>query len=180
MILIVDMNWKKESLGYYEFVEPLIAEIPNKKKVRVKHYKEIKAEDIANIDKIVLSGNALKDSEFLKEPDRFVWIKYADIPILGICAGMQAIGTAFGLPLKRSLEIGMIQIDSISENVLFSGNFRAYALHNYAVEQSTDFEILARSAQCVQAIKHKQKPIYGVLFHPEVRNKDILERFMLL
>ena len=103
MILIVDMNWKKESLGYYEFVEPLIAEIPNKKKVRVKHYKEIKAEDIANIDKIVLSGNALKDSEFLKEPDRFVW-KYADIPLrasVQVCKQL----AHFGLPLNVVLKL---------------------------------------------------------------------------
>ena len=40
---------------------------------------------------------------------------------------MQAIGT-FWFTVKRSLEIGMIQIDSISENVLFLVIFRAYAL----------------------------------------------------
>ncbi len=180
MILIVDMNWKKGSLGYYEFVESLIAVIGNKEKVIVKHYKEIEIDDIADIGKIILSGNALQDFEFLKEPDKFEWIKYVDIPILGICAGMQAIGVAFNLPLKCNLEIGMIQIGSILDNALFSSNFKAYALHNYAVEPSTDFEVLARSAQCVQAIKHKQKSIYGVLFHPEVRNQDILERFMML
>jgi GMP synthase-like glutamine amidotransferase len=30
----------------------------------------------------------------------------------------------------------------------------------------------------VQAIKHKQKDIFGVLFHPEVRNREIIERFV--
>jgi len=31
-----------------------------------------------------------------------------------------------------------------------------------------------------QAIKHLRKPLYGVLFHPEVRNPGILERFLKL
>ena len=58
--------------------------------------------------------------------------------------------------------------------------FEAYELHNYSVKPSKDFEILAKSKKCVQAIKHKSKPIYGILFHPEVRNKWIIKRFLKL
>jgi GMP synthase-like glutamine amidotransferase len=38
--------------------------------------------------------------------------------------------------------------------------------------------VLAESAKCVHAMKHRQKDIYGVLFHPEVRNKEVLQRFI--
>jgi len=38
--------------------------------------------------------------------------------------------------------------------------------------------VLAESAKCVHAIKHKLKDVYGVLFHPEVRNKEVVERFI--
>jgi GMP synthase-like glutamine amidotransferase len=51
-------------------------------------------------------------------------------------------------------------------------------LHNFSVVSSDDFEVLAETTTCVQAIKHVQKDIFGVLFHPEVRNREIIERFI--
>ncbi len=178
MILIVDMDWKKDSLGYYEFVAPLVAVAEEFEEVTVKHYNEIKAKDLADFSEIILSGTTLKDTTFLQEPEKLAWLKQTDKPVLGICAGMESIGLVFGLRLIRNLEIGMTPMITLKENPLFSGTFKAYSLHSYAVESSTDFEILAESAQCVQAIKHKQKPIFGVLFHPEVRNPEIINRFI--
>jgi GMP synthase-like glutamine amidotransferase len=180
MILVVDMNWKKASLGYYEFVEPLAVVAKELDAVTVKHYNEVSDKDIDNCDRIVMSGTTLKDIAVLAEPEKVTWLKETYKPVLGICAGMEAIGVVFDLRLIRCLEIGMTQISTLKENPLFSASFKAYSLHNYAVNPSSDFEILAESAQCVQAIKHKQKPIYGVLFHPEVRNIDILKRFIAL
>jgi GMP synthase (glutamine-hydrolysing) len=72
----------------------------------------------------------------------------------------------------------MVEISIIKENPLFEGDFKAYALHNYSVKQSQTFEVLAESTKCIQAIKHKQKNIYGLLFHPEVRNQEILRNFI--
>ncbi len=74
----------------------------------------------------------------------------------------------------------MTEISTLKENPLFQGDFKAYTLHNYSVEPSQTFETLAESTKCIQAIKHKQKNIYGVLFHPEVRNQEILKRFIQL
>jgi len=93
---------------------------------------------------------------------------------------METIGAAFGMNLIRCLEIGMTQIKMIKENPLFSEDFKAYSLHNYCVEPSRDFYVWAKSTKCVQVIKHKIKPIYSVLFHPEVRNPELIERFILL
>jgi anthranilate/para-aminobenzoate synthase component II len=39
------------------------------------------------------------------------------------------------------------------------------------------FDIFSKT-KYVQAIKHKTKPFYGVLFHPEVRNKGLIEKFL--
>jgi GMP synthase (glutamine-hydrolysing) len=66
----------------------------------------------------------------------------------------------------------------VKKNYLFSSTFTAYELHNYKINPSNTFEILARSKKCIQGIKHKEKEIYGLLFHPEVRNKDIIRRFV--
>ena len=178
MILIVDMNCKKDSLGFYEFVLPIVTVAKELDECILKHYTELGSKDIRECDCIILSGTPLKDNATLAQPEKFEWIKTYDKPLLGICAGMQTISLAFGLRLKRCLGIGMTQITTLKENPLFSLQFNAYTLHNFSVEPSGEFEVLAESAQCVQAIKHRQREVYGLLFHPEVRNKEILQRFI--
>ena len=180
MILVVDMNWKKDSLGYNEFVLPILEVVQELDECRVKQYSEVTNTDIGGCSKIILSGTTLKDNTTQDHPEKFEWLKRMDKPVLGICAGIQTIGTVFGLLLTRSTEIGMTQVTTLDANPLFSGTFNAYSLHNYCVESSDEFEILAESTKCIQALKHKQKPIYGVLFHPEVRNPEILKRFIQL
>jgi GMP synthase (glutamine-hydrolysing) len=178
MILVVDMNWKKESLGFYEFVLPIVSIIEEPNEVVVKHFTELTRENANKSNAIILSGTALQDHATLNQIEKFEWIKTCEKPLLGICAGMQTLGSVLGLSLEKCLGIGMTQITTLTKNALFSSTFKAYALHNFSVAPSSDFDVLAESAQCVQAIKHKQRDIYGLLFHPEVRNKDIIQRFV--
>lgn len=180
MILVVDMNWKRDSLGYYEFVMPILEVAREVEECRVTHYFDLDREDLSESRIIVLSGTALKDNATLSQPEKFSWLRDMGKPVLGICAGMQTFSVVFGISLIRCVEIGMIQMTTLKENRLFSGSFRAYSLHNYSIEPSKDFEVLAVSSVCVQAVKHKEKQIYGVLFHPEVRNPEILQRFIQL
>jgi GMP synthase (glutamine-hydrolysing) len=84
----------------------------------------------------------------------------------------------FDEPLVKCLQIGMTEISTLKENNLFQGDFKSYVLSNFSVKQSQTFEVLAESTKCIQAIKHKQKKIYGILFHPEVRNQEILRNFV--
>lgn len=176
MILIVNMNYKR--LAYYEFVLPLCSLVESIEPCEVKYYSRVK--DTDNYQKIILSGTPLMDNEYLTSIDTFFWIRECDTPILGICAGMQVIGLIFGSDMIPCKEIGMTEIVTVGENPLFSSSFAAYALHNYGILPGKDFEILAKSDKCVQGIKHKEKEIYGVSFHPEVRNKDIIKKFILL
>ncbi|MEM2098264.1 MAG: hypothetical protein QXU99_00750 [Candidatus Bathyarchaeia archaeon] len=172
------MNYRKDSLGFYEFVLPIVAAVEGLDECVVRHYLEVNQEDLRNCSKIILSGTALKDNATLTHADKFQWIKNCDKPILGICAGMQTIAVVFGVHLEKCWEIGMVQVKTLKTNPLFASSFKAYALHNYSVSPSAVFDILAESLQCVHAIKHKEKEIYGVLFHPEVRNKEIIKRFI--
>ena len=41
MILVVDMNWKKDSLGYYEFVLPIVSVAEDLDECVVKHYSKL-------------------------------------------------------------------------------------------------------------------------------------------
>jgi len=178
MMLIVDLNWKKDSLSYYEFVVPIMVVAEKLDKCSIKHYSEVTSEDLSQCDKIILSGTAIKDIATLKEPEKFQWLKETGTPVLGICAGMETIGMIFGANLVKCLEIGMTEITTIKENYLVSGEFKAYSLHSYCVEPSALFEVWAKSPKCIQVIKHKTKPIYGALFHPEVRNQELIKRFI--
>jgi len=178
MILVVDMNWKKNSLGVYEFVSPILVVVQKLDKCRFKHYSEVTDEDLNACSKIILSGTALKDHATLKQIEKFDWIKKFDKPTLGICAGMQIISLAFGESLTPCMQIGMTEVTTQKENPLFQGIFKAYMLHNFSVQPPKNFDVLATSSKCIQAIKHKS--IYGVLFHPEVRNPEILKRFIEL
>ncbi len=180
MILVVDMNWKKDSLGFYEFVLPIVAIAKTQDKCRVKHFLEVTTQDLSQCESIILSGTTLKDSATLSQPDKFSWLKETEKPVLGICAGMETIGVVFNMRLIRCLEIGITQINCSKENPLFNREFKAYSLHSYCVEPSEDFYVWAKSTKCTQIIKHKTKRIYGVLFHPEVRNPELIQGFLRL
>jgi GMP synthase-like glutamine amidotransferase len=180
MILIIDMNWKKDSLAFHEFVSPIVSAVAPIEECKVKHFLDIDPSRLGDYDKIVLSGTTLKDHATLTQLAKFSWIKTCNKPILGICAGIQTISLLFGEPLKNCLQIGIADIKTLTATPLFEGNFKAYTLHNFSVEPSPTFTALAESTRCTQAVKHIHKEIYGVLFHPEVRNLDILQRFVKL
>jgi GMP synthase-like glutamine amidotransferase len=178
MILVVDMNSKENPFGFNEFVQPIVVVAEELEKCAFKHYLDVDGKSLSGYDKIILSGSALKDTVTLNETERFMWLKDCGKPVLGICAGMQTIGLVFGGRIVKCREIGMTEVATSKENILFSSKFKVYALHNYALVPSAEFEVLAESANCVHAVKHKQKDVYGVLFHPEVRNREVIKRFI--
>ena len=171
-------------MHYLEFVKP-IEDILKKEKIEYKtiYYKKIIDKELLNkkLEKIIICGTSLKDNEYLKNLDYFKWIKFPKLnkPILGICGGMQIISLIFGGVLVENKEIGQIKIKFEKEFLNFKPSFNeVYLLHNYAVINN-EFEVFAHSQEfeISQAIKHKTKPIYGVLFHPEVRNKELIIEF---
>jgi len=180
MILIVDMNWKKDSLGYYEFVLPILAVAKTQDQCTVKHFLEVTSLEVSQCERVILSGTALQDTATLSQPEKFVWLKETEKPVLGICAGMETMGVVFGMRLIRCLEMGMTSISVVKQNPFCCEDFKAYSLHSYCVEPSANFEFFAKSTKCAQIIKHKTNPIYGVLFHPEVRNIELIKTFIQL
>lgn len=178
-VLIVDMNWKGASLAHYEFVQPILSVIEPLEPCTEKHYLEVDPSEVENYSCIILSGTTLKDFYFLEHLCRFQWIKNCTKPILGICAGMQTITRLYGEELVPCQQVGMNEITTTKSNPLFSGIFQVYCLHTYSIAlENQTFDVIAQSSKCIQAIVHKKKPIYGILFHPEVRNHDILKRFI--
>tara|TARA_Y100000034_G_scaffold13062_1_gene13730 strand:- start:882 stop:1412 length:531 start_codon:yes stop_codon:yes gene_type:complete len=174
MILIISTC--KEKLSENEFVKP-ISNIVNENLI-VKHYSEVEKNDLDTSSKVIICGTALKDNVYLEHMNDFEWIKTFDKPLLGICSGMQIIGLEFGASLISCREVGMKRIEIEKENKIFSKNIEVYELHDNSLKNLDNFEILAKSDNSVQSIKHKEKEIYGIIFHPEVRNHDIIKNFL--
>ena len=183
MILIIDLCYRGNSLSRAEFVGPIercLQEAGAEPIVR--HYTAVSAPDIREANGAILCGAALKDTGFLDHPDIFRWLSTFAHPVLGISSGMRALAAAFGGDTVPCCEIGMVDIQVIAPDPLFAGvtGFPAYELHERAVETPTGFIPLAVSDRCVQAIRHRSLPLYGLSFHPEVRNEWIIERFVLM
>lgn len=101
------------------------------------------------------------------------------IPVLGICYGMQLMCQTLGgeiLP-GDSREFGRAPCSIGSPNELFDGipdNFTAWMSHGDQVQTLADgFETLAWTDTCPNAAaRHRDKPIFGIQFHPEVTHTD--------
>ena len=97
------------------------------------------------------------------------------IPVLGICYGMQAACRALGSEVKpsQSREFGHTKINCSGNDPLLAGlpdSFTVWMSHGDRVENLTEnFVVLADTEDCPNAaIKHREREIYGIQFHPEV------------
>jgi GMP synthase (glutamine-hydrolysing) len=183
MILLISTC--SQRLSEDEFVRPVAAIVKEAgMQHNILHYSEIidpdlKIIDSAVFDKVIICGTALADNEYLLHLEKFSWIRNCQKPILGICSGMQIIGTVFGARITGRKEIGMIKIKTLVKNSLFAGGFDAFVLHGNGLAKLEEFEALAKSGRSIQAIRHRSREVYGVMFHPEVRQEYIIRNFCI-
>ena len=105
-------------------------------------------------------------------------IKKSSVPILGVCLGHQAIGAAFGGNIIKAPDIFHGKLSKVEHNQkkIFNGIDSPYSVvryHSLIIEKDSlpnELEItgvLEDNPEVIMAIEHKEKPIYGVQFHPE-------------
>jgi len=113
------------------------------------------------------------------------------LPVLGICYGMQLVARLAGGKVVPSneREYGRAEI-AIRESKGLFGGFEprataiVWASHGDRIDEPPPhFRVTATSANApVAAMQHDSKPIYAVLFHPEVahtpRGGEILHNFL--
>lgn len=168
MILIISTC--REKLSELEFVEPIKRMVD---KFIVKRFDNVTNDDLKNAKKIIICGTALKDFDYLEA--NWSWIESFEKPLLGICAGAQVIGKAYGLHLKNETSIGQQKVETIKLNRLCDGEFNAYFLHTKNVE---GLETMAKSNGKPCILKHPKKEHYAVIFHPEVMSVQIIRNFL--
>ncbi len=100
----------------------------------------------------------------------------ADLPILGVCLGHQAIGQAFGGTVVQAGAImhGKLSPVTHSGGGVFKGlpsPFTATRYHSLAVRRSDLPDCLIVDAETadgeIMGMHHRDRPVFGVQFHPE-------------
>jgi len=100
----------------------------------------------------------------------------ADLPILGVCLGHQAIGQAFGGQVIRAKTLMHGKTSPIRHKGqgLFAGmpdGFTAARYHSLAVLADPLPEVLETTAWTddgeIMGLRHRTRPIHGLQFHPE-------------
>jgi GMP synthase (glutamine-hydrolysing) len=146
---------------------------------------EIKA---MNPKGIIFSGgpnSVYGENAFTCDPDIF----NLNIPILGICYGMQLMTHHLGGKVEAAShrEYGKAAINVQNDSKIYHNLPKEQVVwmsHGDLVVQTPEgFEVDATSPSCpIAAMSNEEKQMYGVQFHPEVRHSvygnDILKNFV--
>ena len=187
MILVID-NYDSFTYNLVHY----IGELGNE--VIVKRNDEVSLEDIValNPNKIVISPGPCTPKEAGISIDL---IKTSSVPILGVCLGHQSIGAAFGGTIIKAPEIFHGKLSEITHNNkgLFKGIDNPYSVvryHSLIIEKDSLPDVLQITSvlkdnpDIIMAVQHKERPIYGVQFHPESIETDfgkkLIQNFLTL
>lgn len=137
---------------------------------------------------LVLSGGpaSVLDPDHPTMDDRIIDL---DIPIFGICYGMQLLALLLNgtVDKRRSGEYGPARLDVDDNTSIFSGleqQLDVWMSHGDHVTIVPDgYKILAHTSTCsVASMGNDAKKIYGVQFHPEVvhtlQGMDMIRNFL--
>lgn len=133
---------------------------------------------------IILSGGP---QSVFEDQTNYAPIFNLEIPILGICYGMQLMAQYFGGTVEKGIlgEYGKTKIKNNSK--IFSsiqGEFEVWMSHSdHVTVLPLDFEVTLKSHNdLVAGIIHNHKPYMGLQFHPEVahsQNGEIILQIFL-
>jgi len=169
----------KYKLHEEEFVRPII-EIVDEFGCEYKLFNYHNEIICSNFNGIIICGTALLDYNYLKYIENFRnLIKFKGY-VLGICSGYQIIALLYGNKLTFCRKIGLYKVKVARKNLLTKKKeFIAYFLHTYSLNKVNEYLIpIAYQDDEVCIFKVKRKNFYGVSFHPEVLNKEVIVNFL--
>ncbi|MGV2876129.1 glutamine-hydrolyzing GMP synthase [Macrococcus capreoli] len=153
------------------------------------HDHEISIEEIKKMNPkgIILSGgpnSVYEEGSFTVNPEIF----NLGVPVLGICYGMQLMTKLLGGTVERAneREYGKAVINAQTHSLFtkLPEEQTVWMSHSDKVITIPDgFEVIAHSPSCqYAAIENKERQLFGVQFHPEVRHSeygnDLLRNFI--
>ncbi len=161
------------------------------------HFSEVEGQDLEHphIKAILITGRSRVMSE-AQDAKFYRLIRETHIPIMGFCGGMQLICEAFGAkvtPMRKLRsdeqdpnpeyhpgfvkEWGFLPVKTVRRDPLFEhlpAHLIVREAHAFHVPQPPpQFDLLASTAECkVQAVKHRERVLYGTQFHPEAYDDE--------
>ncbi len=185
MLLISVCRYRLHEEEFVRPVKELVERFDDVEVVRIRESTESEVSGSESLkgnskDKAVICGTALKDFDYLN----FDFSPLLNFRcLLGICAGYQILAKLFSAELSALKKIGVYGVKAVKQNPLFKSDFRAYFLHRLALKADSvpqEFEVLATQDEEVAAFRVADREFYGVSFHPEVLNPEIIENFAKL
>ena len=137
---------------------------------------------------VILSGSPRLLSRGEGSDPLQAWLAGASGPLLGICYGHQLLAQAFGARVEvdeRGEQRGLQAVMRLVDDELFAGlpwRLEMAGSHRETVRRdrrlTRHFTVLAvNDSGGVEAIRQRQRPLWGVQFHPE-RSAEIGERLL--
>ncbi|TCC18839.1 aminodeoxychorismate/anthranilate synthase component II [Kribbella speibonae] len=167
-ILVVD-NYDSFVYNLVQYLQQLQAD------TTVLRNDEVTPDEAAEYDGVLLSPGPGTPEEAGACVD-IVKEKGREVPIFGVCLGLQAIGVAYGGVVGRADELlhgKTSQVFHEGAGVLsgLPSPFTATRYHSLAIAQDTvpdELQVTARTeAGVIMAARHRDFPVEGVQFHPE-------------
>lgn len=185
MILVID-NYDSFTFNLVQYFQELGSE------VRVHRNDGITVEEIADLQPaaVVISPGPGGPQDAGVSMEAILRLGHT-IPIFGVCLGHQAIGAAFGGRVVRAKRL----MHGKTSRIFFNGHelfrglenpFEACRYHSLVVEPESvpaSLEVIAATERGeIMGICHRERPIFGVQFHPESilthDGKQILRNFL--
>jgi anthranilate synthase/aminodeoxychorismate synthase-like glutamine amidotransferase len=170
MILLID-NYDSFTYNLFQLLSVLGAE------VEVRRNDALSVEEVRSLrpDGIVVSPGPGDPSQ-AGISCRVVQDLGKEIPMLGVCLGLQCLAAAYGGRIVRARELMHGKISQVRHEGqgVFAGMpspFEAVRYHSLAVDPATlpnCLEVTARAADgTIMGLRHRDRPSEGVQFHPE-------------
>jgi anthranilate synthase/aminodeoxychorismate synthase-like glutamine amidotransferase len=117
-------------------------------------------------------------------------IRRSERPLLGVCLGHQGLGALYGAAVVPSPEPFHGRLSAVlhDDSPLFAGiprEFQAVRYHSLCVEQPLPDELRGvawTSDGVLMAVEHRERPLWGVQFHPESvcteHGRRLIENFL--
>lgn len=143
--------------------------------ITVASFDTISFEHSQNYNLIVLTGGHTYSvvNHEAKYVNELSIIQHSTVPILGVCLGFELIAFSYGCTLEQleNKEKGIVEIQLCGSDPLIQDieNFKVFESHRWVMKDpGTDLVALGVSRDGIEIIRHKEKPLYGFQFHPEI------------